>query len=119
MKYLAFENNVFQGVSLESYRTGSPPLVGQPDDDPAFKTPPAKKGRIDKMNISKARQSMPDQSPGPHSTSGPSPATVALIFTVIVMQVQLTALGNARDLLPVLIAALLATAGVTPDHPGS
>jgi hypothetical protein len=42
---------------------------------------------------------------------------VALIFTVIVMQVQVTALGNARDLLPVLIAALLATAGVTPDHP--
>jgi hypothetical protein len=37
---------------------------------------------------------------------------VALSFTTIVIQVQAVFHGNARDLLPILIAALLAMTGV-------
>ena len=42
---------------------------------------------------------------------------VALSFTVILAQVQ-AAEGSTRDLLPILIAALLAVAGATrPNRP--
>jgi hypothetical protein len=43
---------------------------------------------------------------------------MALSFTLIVIQVQAAAQGSAHDLLPILIAALLAMAGAThPSHP--
>ena len=52
-----------------------------------------------------------DPGPGPKSASL-TPAMVALSFTTIVIQVQAVFHGNARDLLPILIAALLAMTGV-------
>jgi hypothetical protein len=43
---------------------------------------------------------------------------VALSFTIILIQVQASAGGSARDLLPVLVAALLALAGVMRPSQG-
>jgi len=60
---------------------------------------------------------MPGFNPKPHSAPGLSLAMMALSFTLIVIQVQAAAQGSARDLLPILIAALLVLAGATrPDH---
>jgi hypothetical protein len=54
-----------------------------------------------------------DPSPaGPKPSSGLTPVMVALSFTTILIQVQAAAQGNVRDLLPILIAALLTMAGV-------
>jgi hypothetical protein len=39
---------------------------------------------------------------------------VALSLTALLIQVQVIAQGSPRDLLPVLLAALLAVAGVAP-----
>jgi hypothetical protein len=45
-----------------------------------------------------------------------SPAVLALSFTTILIQVQAATQGSARDLLPILIAALLVTAGLTRSN---
>ena len=64
------------------------------------------------MNTHEPQQSTPgDPAPGPKSASL-TPAMVALSFTTILIQVQAAFQGNALDLLPILIAALLAMAGV-------
>ena len=101
------------------------PRSSKPDGDP-LKTLPAKKGLIDKMNIRKRRQStaglgpQPPQPPQPpQSTPGSSLVMmVTLSFTVILIQFQIVTQGSVRDLLPILIAGLLAIAGITPpNHP--
>jgi len=56
--------------------------------------------------------------PQPERSSGLGPAAVALSFTIILIQVQASAGGSARDLLPVLVAALLALAGVMRPSQG-
>jgi hypothetical protein len=59
------------------------------------------------------RESKPED---PHREPEPAtwlvPAATALSFTTILIQVQATYHGHASDLLPVLIAALLALAGM-------
>jgi hypothetical protein len=42
---------------------------------------------------------------------------IALSFTLILVQVQAAVRGGANDLLPILVAALLAVAGVASPHP--
>jgi hypothetical protein len=51
--------------------------------------------------------------PGREPDSSPvlTPAMVALSFTIILIQVQAAYQGNQRNLLPILIAAVLAMAG--------
>ncbi len=64
------------------------------------------------MNPHEPQQSTPvDPAPGPKSASL-TPAMVALSFTTILIQVQAVFHGNARDLLPILIVALLAMTGM-------
>lgn len=50
--------------------------------------------------------------PEPDRSTRLTPATVALSFTIILIQVQAAFQGSSRNLLPVLIAALLVMAGV-------
>ena len=69
------------------------------------------------MNIYAVQQSTPGQSPASHPTPDLSPATIALLFTITLMQAQVSYQGNARDLLLTFIAALLAASGVIPNHP--
>lgn len=54
-----------------------------------------------------------DPDPDPESTSGLSPAIAAIGFTSLLLQLQVAFQGNVRDVLPVLIATLLAMAGVS------
>ncbi len=62
------------------------------------------------------RQSTSGPDPGPHSASVLTPAVVALSFTIILIQVRAAAQGSTRDLLPILIAALLMIVGGTRSN---
>jgi len=56
----------------------------------------------------------------PRQSTTTTLAVLALSFTMILMQVQAVAQGSTRDLLPILIAALLVLAGATrSDRPES
>jgi hypothetical protein len=54
---------------------------------------------------------------GPGSSPAVNPAMIAIAFTTVLIQVQAAYQGNARDLLPILIAALLVMAGVSRSLP--
>jgi hypothetical protein len=62
------------------------------------------------LKPSKAKSGPPNQEPG--SSPGLSPASIALSFTLILSEFQAVYQGNPRDLLFVLIAALMVVAGV-------
>ena len=65
------------------------------------------------MFTQEPRESTPeDPDQGPESAAWLTPAATALSFTTILIQVQAAYHGHATDLLPILIAALLALAGM-------
>jgi len=71
------------------------------------------------MNTPERRQStMPPDPPSQPVLSRALALIAALSFTIVLIQVQAANQGSARDLLPVLAAALLAIAGRSaPDQP--
>jgi hypothetical protein len=72
------------------------------------------------VNSRKRQPSMSGLNPRPQFTPSMSLAMMALSFTLIAIPVQAAAQGSARDLLPILIATILAMAGAThPRHPGA